>query len=50
MNYLLALAMVVFLVALPGCATGLTEGVCAFGHMGQNEAGVQFVRFKCVPE
>jgi hypothetical protein len=49
MKTLLLFAALVFLLC--GCnATTGAQGVCAVAPMGQNEEGVVFVRYKCVPE
>jgi hypothetical protein len=38
-------------LCLPGCAGGGTvEGICAFQPLGENEAGINFFRFRCQPE
>lgn len=42
--------IVAALVLLAGCAgRGPFDGVCAVQHLGENESGVQFVRYHCEP-
>lgn len=37
--------------ALDGCAGGgAVQGICGLQPIGENEAGVQFLRYRCEPD
>lgn len=48
---LCALALALLIAPLYGCAqlAQPVEGVCAFQNIGENEAGVQYMRYRCEP-